>query len=173
MDVNYTMHHAPADKVGSLDVKEDTDAATIAASEELKHTSISDKVLPVSNPEPVVHSVSIAEDKEMEEERTKAVTPESAAAEAQDEIMRERITSPKKKRGRDLDDDIKEAEEAGKEDASSSPDGQTNAKRILRSEPEKKRPRDTSIDSPEPTAKLAEAKVCCYEISCFYSLGIY
>ena len=73
------------------------DAATIAASEELKHTTISDKVTSglrstATSLEPAV------EDKEMSK-TIKGLTPEPEPTEAQDEEMKDKLSSPKKKRG--------------------------------------------------------------------------
>lgn len=144
---------------------DDTDAATTAASEELKHTTLSDKVLSISQakPEPSADT----EDNEMGEQEQQpeppsASTPENEANEKsdlRDELMAERIYSPKKKRGRDQEDDARDVEAAG--DTDSSPDG-AGGKRVARSGPEKKRPRDTSVDSPKTAAalKLGESKVC-------------
>ncbi|CAG8972506.1 hypothetical protein HYALB_00001198 [Hymenoscyphus albidus] len=148
-DVIESNHHLPARTMahgGDRRNQEDEpaeDAATTEASEELKHTTISDKVLPVfqSNQEPEGVK-SEAEDKEMKE-IIKDITPEADLTDAQDENMREQIYSPKKKRGRDQDEDSKDLERNG--EASGSADGSgSNGSRSTRDGPEKKRPRDTS-----------------------------
>jgi hypothetical protein len=111
------------------------DAATMAASEELKHTTISDKVnMTPENEAPVPKLEPPREDKDVEEQ-TKAGAAEGDSTEAKHEEMKESISSPKKKRGRDFEDDSKDVE---------GEDGSNGG--ALRSEPEKKRPRDTSED---------------------------
>lgn len=125
------------------------DPATVAASEELSNTTLHDKL------------TSNIETENLEEDTIQAsfiTTPEADHAETQDEEMRERISSPKKKRGRDQDDEEKDLDE---EDAASSADGSVvNGSRSTRSEPEKKRrPRDTSQDFAKSTEKEGEIKV--------------
>jgi hypothetical protein len=122
------------------------DPATVAASEELKHTSISDKVACETEADLGSADVEAAgEDKDM-----KASTPDGNLTDAQDEEMRERLSSPKKKRGRDQDEDEdkKDSSDDRGDDPTSSADGSVvNGNRTTRSEPEKKRrPRDTSQD---------------------------
>jgi len=116
------------------------DAATIAAGEELKQTTISDKEH-ILEENATLTTVPITEDKVMEESRDSTIS-ESAVTEEKDELMRERISSPKKKRGRDDDEakDIDSPEKPGE-----SAEG-LNGSRTFR---EKKRPRDTTGDSPE------------------------
>ena len=117
------------------------DAATIAAGEELKQTTISDKEHVLEEKNTTTTAEPITEDKVMKEPR-KSVTPEPIATEEKDELMRERISSPKKKRGRD-DDEAKDIDSPEKP-------GETaeglNGNRTFR---EKKRPRDTTGDSPD------------------------
>jgi len=137
------------------------DPATVAASEELKHTTISDKATTIA-PAPSVPTAILAEledqhDKLMEE---KATTPDPEPTDAQDEEMRERLSSPKKKRGRDQDDDIKELEDDRGDEPGSSADGSVvNGGRTMRLGPEKKRPRDGSEDRLGASDEVAEAKV--------------
>lgn len=131
-------HNSPAPTStteGENDNSQKDDAATMAASEELKHTSISDKLpLPTETQ---------AEDKNMSG-TDKETTPEAESIDAQDEEMRDRVSSPKKKRGRDQDDDTNQAEDdSGRNDGITS-EGSLNGSRTMRSGPEKKRPRDTS-----------------------------
>ncbi|KAH9221386.1 hypothetical protein DL95DRAFT_442170 [Leptodontidium sp. 2 PMI_412] len=134
------------------------DPATMAASEELKHTTISDNTAT----EPRVQEPAVepaGEDKVMEETPPKAGTPELDPAEGQDEEMRERLSSPKKKRGRDQDDDTKDLGEDNIDEPGSSADGSVvNGSRTTRSEPEKKRPRDTSEELPKSAEKAKEVK---------------
>ncbi|RDL33621.1 Uncharacterized protein BP5553_07989 [Venustampulla echinocandica] len=149
-DVIKSNHDLPARtsaEEGRSAAKEDP--ATMAASEELKHTTISDRVMPTSLREPQPQGVegdSTAEDKDMEG-AVKKRTPEIDATIIQDEEMRERISSPKKKRGRDQDDDTKDLAGSALDKPGSAADGNTvNGSRTTRLEPEKKRPRDASED---------------------------
>ncbi|TVY49471.1 Nucleoporin [Lachnellula occidentalis] len=133
------------------------DPATMAASEELKHTTISDKVLPTSLKDQPRHA-GAGEDKTMKE-TVKEGTPEADLTDAQDEEMRERITSPKKKRGRDQDEETRDLDDNNLDEPGSSADGSViNGSRTTRSGPEKKRPRDTSEDYTNATEKAADVK---------------
>ncbi|KAI9054913.1 hypothetical protein LZ554_002057 [Drepanopeziza brunnea f. sp. 'monogermtubi'] len=136
------------------------DPATMAASEELKHTTISDKAAA-----PRVHDpadVPAAEDKVMEENENVS-TPELEAeaevehAESQDEELRERLSSPKKKRGRDADEDAQDSGDDVDEPGSSADGSVANGNRTTRSGPEKKRPRDTSEEPSKSVEKPTEA----------------
>lgn len=131
------------------------DAATIAASEELKHTTISDKVAVPASEE---GDVSKNEGDQAMTEPTKAQTPEAGPSDARDEEMRERISSPKKKRGRDFEDDILDRDSLEGNDTGS--EGGVNTNRTTREEPEKKRPRDTSAEPKKTPEKLLEEKAC-------------
>ncbi|CZR62304.1 related to nucleoporin [Phialocephala subalpina] len=158
-----TNHDLPARTLGEDERPEHAqkeDPATVAASEELKHTTISDKIATVSRVQPPDVQTDIAsEDKDMGDS-ARATTPETHPNDALDEEMKERLASPKKKRGRDLDDDGKDLEDDTVDDPGSSADGSVvNGSRTTRLEPEKKRPRDTSKDTPKPTETAAEAKV--------------
>ncbi|KAH7313120.1 hypothetical protein BKA65DRAFT_467537 [Rhexocercosporidium sp. MPI-PUGE-AT-0058] len=133
------------------------DPATMAASEELKHTTISDKTSTKSRVQGPA-SEPTGEDKVMEE-TPKAGTPDLEPTEVQDEEMRERLSSPKKKRGRDQDDDTRDFGEDNVDEPGSSADGSViNGGRTTRSEPEKKRPRDTSEELPKSAEKPKELK---------------
>ena len=136
------------------------DADTTAASEELKHTTISDKVMPSTQREqPLVEVEATGEDKDMKE-MVKESTPEADPTSLQYEDMRERISSPKKKRGRDLDEDIKDPDDSPTSVSGSAADGSAlNGSRTERSGPEKKRPRDTSEDHTKAGGEK-EIKVC-------------
>ncbi|TVY29547.1 Nucleoporin, partial [Lachnellula hyalina] len=132
------------------------DPATMAASEELKHTSISDKVVSTSPKDQARHAVA-DEDKTMKE-TVKESTPEVDLTDAQDEEMRERISSPKKKRGRDQDEETRELDDNNLDEPGTSADGSViNGSRTTRLGPEKKRPRDTSEDYTNATEKAADA----------------
>jgi hypothetical protein len=167
VDVAEHNHHLPARTMAEDRFDQSTsapkeDPATMAASEELKHTTISDKVVPPSQKDQaqdVVHAESAGEDKDMKE-IVKESTPEANLTDAQDEEMRERIYSPKKKRGRDQDEDTKELDESTLDEPGSSADGSViNGSRTMRSGPEKKRPRDTSEDYTKATEQAADVKV--------------
>lgn len=139
---------------------EKDDAATMAASEELKHTTISDKVLIASTLEQRATRLEPArEDKNMEETVGES-TPEPEPTDAQDEEMKEKLSSPKKKRGRDTYDESKELEGENVDETGSSADGSAvNGSRTEREEPEKKRHRDTSEDPLKVAGKAGEVKV--------------
>jgi len=140
------------------------DPATMAASEELKHTTISDKVV---NPKPAEEDPSrmetglpLGDDDKAMGGTAKESTPEvDTTTDAQDEEMRERISSPKKKRGRDQDEDLRDLEGDKLGGAGSTAEGHTlNGSRTMRSGPEKKRPRDTSEDPSKANGDI-EVKV--------------
>jgi hypothetical protein len=135
------------------------DPATMAASEELKHTTISDKITKESRTESNSNETEpTGEDKEMGETE-KASTPEPEHTDAQDEEMIERLSSPKKKRGRDQDEETRDLEDDNPNEPGSSADSSiVNGNRTTRLGPEKKRPRDTSED-PAKTTEIPEAKV--------------
>lgn len=123
------------------------DPATMAASEELKHTTISDRIMPSSQRESQAQSgqaEAATPDKEMGGAVEKR-TPEIEATIMQDEEMKERLSSPKKKRGRDQDDDTKDLGDRLLTKPGSAADT-INGSRTTRLEPEKKRPRDASED---------------------------
>ncbi|KAL2061938.1 hypothetical protein VTL71DRAFT_7316 [Oculimacula yallundae] len=135
------------------------DPATMAASEELKHTTISDNTAATNSRVQEPAGQPAGEDKVMGD-TSKAETPEREPAEVQDEEMRERLSSPKKKRGRDQDEDTQDTGEDNADDQCSSVDGSVvNGSRTTRSEPEKKRPRDTSEELPKSAEKHKEIKL--------------
>jgi hypothetical protein len=131
------------------------DPATVAASEELRHTSISDRGKDSAKERSTGAESVVAKDKDMIE-RPKETTPEREPSDTQDEEMRERLSSPKKKRGRDHDEDTTELDKDNVEEPGSSADGSVvNGGRASRLGPEKKRPRDGSEDRPaEPVAPI-------------------
>jgi hypothetical protein len=160
-DVMESNHDLPARTMAEEDKKEHAqlekdDPATTAAREELRHTTISDRItatdhIGIAN----TKAEPEAEDKPMEE---RASTPDAEPSDAQDEEMREKLSSPKKKRGRDQDDDSRESEGGNADEPGSAADGSVlNGNRTIRSEPEKKRPRDTSEDE-EPSKSVEKAK---------------
>ncbi|KAF7957337.1 hypothetical protein EAE96_002923 [Botrytis aclada] len=146
-DVIEENHNSPAPTStteGENDNSQKDDAATMAASEELKHTSISDKLpLPTETPSQIPQTEAQTEDKDMSG-TDKDTTPEAEPIDAQDEEMRDRVSSPKKKRGRDQDDDATPVEDDSGKNNGITSDGSSNGSRTMRSGPEKKRPRDTS-----------------------------
>lgn len=162
MDSNHD--DMPAQSVNETDnhtIAEKDDPATTAASEELKHTTISDKVPVASNLKPTATRLELAVEDKNVKETVKESTPEPEPTDAQDEEMKEKLSSPKKKRGRDTYDESKELEGGSVDDAGPSADGSAaNASRLEREGPEKKRPRDTSEDPLKVTEKAAEVKVC-------------
>ncbi|KAH8804736.1 hypothetical protein F5884DRAFT_678414 [Xylogone sp. PMI_703] len=121
------------------------DPATVAASEELRHTSISDKSeeKPGAGTNETQHESS-DQDKEMSG-AGKSSTPEPEISDSREEILRERLSSPKKKRGRDQDDDAAEAGEAKEDETGTVSDaGALNGTGL---EPDRKRPRDLTKGS--------------------------
>lgn len=121
------------------------DGATTPPSENLKQTTISDKE-PVMEEALGASAETAPQDaKSQEVERTK--TPEPAgSSQPGDSEMKEMIASPKKKRGREVDDDVREIEDDTKLEEIAANGTATNGGRTVRSAPEKKRPRDTSED---------------------------
>ncbi|TGO58125.1 hypothetical protein BCON_0058g00070 [Botryotinia convoluta] len=146
-DIIEENHNSPAPTStteGENDNSEKDDAATMAASEELKHTSISDKLpLPTETASQIPQTEAQTEDKDMSG-TDKDTTPEAEPINAQDEEMRDRVSSPKKKRGRDQDDDTTQVEDDSGRNNGITSEGSLNGSRTMRSGPEKKRPRDTS-----------------------------
>ncbi|KAG9241186.1 hypothetical protein BJ878DRAFT_483180 [Calycina marina] len=125
------------------------DAATIAAGEELKQTTISDK------------NHTTEGDAEMEES-DKSSTPELEPAQYKDDtVMRERISTLKKKRGRDVEDEGKDADNV--ERTGEKTEGLNREKkrpREITGEPAKKgsnSAKDASDDSPTASSG-SEAK---------------
>lgn len=163
-----TNHNLPARTMADEDrARHDDkdDAATMATSKELEQTTISDRV-DVASEKPTSserhEDVDEEGDKEMPEpEAVKPQTPEPSAPETVevDEDMRDRISSPKKKRGRDQDDDARDVESVEAGETASSVEGVLNGSRTMRSGPEKKRPRDTSLELTKPEKSESE-KVC-------------
>ena len=160
-DVMESNHDLPARSMTDEERRQiqKEDPATMAASEELKHTSISDKITTQSHAQSKSTKTELAgEDKEMGETE-KASTPEPEHTDTQDEEMIERLSSPKKKRGRDQDEETRDLEGDNPDEPGSSADGSfVNGNRTTRLGPEKKRPRDTSED-PAKTTEVPAAKV--------------
>lgn len=126
------------------------DAATHAASENLKRTTISDRQ-PVEGAEiaPMTGVDDSVTHKE-EDKSAKQTTPEPLeVSDTQALEMKENISSPKKKRGRDQDDEDREigAADCSEEAITSPSESSVNGGRTTRSEPEKKRHRDASVDT--------------------------
>lgn len=132
------------------------DPATTAASENLKHASISDngplETNALSRPI-LVEPTSNIEDLHP----PKSMTPERSYA--HDDEMIESISSPKKKRGREYED-AREAEEDEKEGRERIPsNGSAVNGRTTRLAPEKKRYRDASEDSSVVMQGLSDTQV--------------
>jgi hypothetical protein len=120
-------------------VKED--AETTAARRELKQTTISEKrgrdAVQLSQDDK-----SASED-EAPKSKSRRLTPPISLSASSDDILKAQISSPKKKRAHDEVDENKDVAEAplgGTPDKAASPTTVQN--RTIRSEPEKKRPRD-------------------------------
>ncbi|KIN08586.1 hypothetical protein OIDMADRAFT_188154 [Oidiodendron maius Zn] len=126
----------------------------MAASEELRHTTISDRVNPTTaeqrRSEP--GSAPLGGDKEMGE-HVRNNTPEH-------DELKERLSSPKKKRGRDFEDDMRDTEEVQTgENGLATASGTVSISRTSRSEPEKKRPRDASEETAAAAKEAGIAKM--------------
>ena len=137
----------------SHDQTQTDDAATMAASEELRHTTISDRVNPNAERENTGAGTEIqGQDKDMRGQ-AKPTTPEH-------DELKERISSPKKKRGREFEDDIRDVggNDIG-QNGSAIDVGSASQSRTVRSEPEKKRPRDTSEETNKISRHMAEEEV--------------
>ena len=146
---------APAQTIAEDDTNDHAhkdDPATAAASEELRHASISDKTRP---------ELEVLQSRDDVTLPVKEKTPELDAVDTKDSDMREGLASPKKKRHRDQDDDVQHLEgDEGNESGSTADGSAVNGGRTMRLGPEKKRHRDTSEISTKATATAAEAKVC-------------
>lgn len=129
-NASATLHRHDQDK---------EDPATVAASEELKHTYISDKIENSSGTGSKSTNHGSAEDKEMGGP-VKASTPDPEVSEEQEDDLRERLSSPKKKRGRDQDDEVKGAGDVKEDESGNVSDA--DALNGAKLEPDRKRPRD-------------------------------
>lgn len=176
---NLTSRTMPADQHEQPPTtmqNENEDPATNAASEELKHTTITDK--PSAERKDVAETTepgieNFAEDKVMHETEASSTSP--APSDGHDEEMRERLSSPKKKRGRDQDDDGRTLREEDEERASSADGDVVNgsrSKRLERLEPEKKRVRDGSEELSAEVVKVdpSEVKACVFRSHFFYNI---
>lgn len=157
VDSTAANHDLPARSTTEDDIQTPTDtddAATMAASEELRHTTISDRVNPTTaeqrRSEP--GSAPRGGDKDMGE-HVRSNTPEH-------DELKERLSSPKKKRGRDFEDDMRDTEEVQTgENGLAAASGTVSISRTSRSEPEKKRPRDASEETAVAAKEAGVAKV--------------
>lgn len=136
------------------------DPATQAASEDLKKSSLSDKMDPAERGSATCEASPMEENNTVEEP-PRVHTPEAAMTEEADQEMRERLASPKKKRSReqDVDEDVQESNLASTvlaEDKLANV-GVTNGHRTTESEPMKKRHRDVT-ENGNLTAELPSEK---------------
>jgi hypothetical protein len=148
----------------SYDSDDKEDAATQAASENLKHTTISDKDPEEDTDISGMIETDLPTQEEHGEGSTKRMTPEpKEPSDAQDEEMKERVSSPKKKRGREQDDEARDLEAAGSSEESgvTSNGSAINGGRTTSSAPVKKRHRDTSVDTVSAAESGSDAKVVC------------
>ena len=125
-----------SDEQVEADTKED--AETAAAREELKQTVISERTAKAADEatDDMVTTRSgkaYGGDKAPDESRAK--TPERDVSDNQNDLLKDQVSSPKKKRAHDQLDEPKD-------DAQAKIAGEDEARRTDRSEPEKKRPRD-------------------------------
>lgn len=164
---NSEVMEADARKLG-YDNDDNEDPATQAASENLKHASISEKEPPERFESSNVMEGGSTAPGQIWEEPARPTTPGATQlSDAQDEEMKERISSPKKKRGREQDDEVRDLEAAGSvEEAGISPNGNAvNGGRTTRLAPEKKRHRDASVDTATATETSVDTKVSHVRVS--------
>lgn len=125
------------------------DAETTAARRELKQTTISGKagrdVVQLSQDDKSASEDDVPQDKA----GARRITPPINLSAAKEDVLKEQISSPKKKRAHDELDENKDVSDAplaeGKPDKAASTT--TLQSRTNRSEPEKKRPRDRQASS--------------------------
>jgi glucosamine 6-phosphate synthetase-like amidotransferase/phosphosugar isomerase protein len=145
----------------SFEDLEEEDSATMETRDNLKHTRISDGETTEENHAEIDnHGDSIIIDKDnVNPLQAKESTPEPVEiSDIRDEEMKEQLSSPKKKRLRESDDDVKDTESLDniERDRVASNGSSTSGTRTTRSEPEKKRHRDGSEGAAEDDL---EAKV--------------
>jgi hypothetical protein len=115
------------------------DAETTATRRELKQTSLSEKKAGQRTPSDDGDSDSAPQDKNKDSSTTREATPDTAPGDVNDEAkLRERVSSPKRKRAHD--DFTSESFSKPGTAALASPRGDE-------SEPEKKRPRDRESET--------------------------
>jgi hypothetical protein len=137
------------------------DGTTTPPSENLKQTRISDKE-PVKEDTLDATTAGVVTQEPKSPDAAGTKTPELAgSSEPGDSEMKELIASPKKKRGREVDDDVREIEGENKVEEAVAANGTAaaNGGRTVRSAPEKKRPRDTSEDPSKLEDSPPEKKV--------------
>ncbi|KFX86633.1 hypothetical protein V490_08995 [Pseudogymnoascus sp. VKM F-3557] len=159
MEGSKTPEQAIAHK-RSFEEQQDEDSATMKASEDLKHTRISDRepAEGESSKQEAEVAKPLSDKGENASSITKETTPErSTRSGAEDDGMMEQISSPKKKRVRELDDEAKESDKVNKERVPSNGSA-TSADRSDRLEPEKKRHRDTLEGGAEAAAIAAASQ---------------
>jgi hypothetical protein len=119
------------------------DAETTAARRELKQTSISEKA---GHAQQLSQDDKSASDDDAPQDKAppRRVTPDITLGPPREEVLREQISSPKKKRAHDELDENKDVAETPLEEGAPPKPAATGAtqSRTDRSEPEKKRPRD-------------------------------
>ncbi|KAK4450714.1 nucleoporin NUP56 [Podospora aff. communis PSN243] len=133
-----------SDSVETAVAKED--AETTAARRELKQTTISEKAGQSTHRAPSDDdeddaSDSAPDDKNKDSAAARQATPDTDPGDVRDDIMlKEQVSSPKKKRGHD--ELVADGSSTAGEDSSKPTDAAVAQTRTEESEPEKKRPRD-------------------------------
>jgi DEAD/DEAH box helicase domain-containing protein len=140
-DMADDLHDASSKNNEPVFSQEKEDAETRAARRELKQSSISDP--------PSTEPASSADDKVLRPDTPSDNVREDG--EGDDDDLKEKVASPKKKRAHDQLDGDKEVEE---NDANSVASTDSSKDRTTRTEPEKKRHRDQEI-SEESSVRLA------------------
>lgn len=161
-DMEHNENHEQRTAGKQSDDSDKEDAATQAASENLKHTTISDNEPGESIDASAMVEIDLPAHETSHEDSAKQTTPEPMQpSNAQDEEMKERISSPKKKRGREYEDEARDVDTVGSvEEAGVYSNGSAiNGGRTTSSAPVKKRHRDTSVDTVVAGESASDAKV--------------
>ncbi|KAI0175802.1 hypothetical protein GGR52DRAFT_330753 [Hypoxylon sp. FL1284] len=123
------------------------DPDTAAARKELRQTAISEKpnlapTMSTAEAHPAPNATAT------DKPSSKGATPDRDSVSSQNDDLREQVSSPKKKRARDEEDEPQGSSSDANRDVSPiGSDAGTSLDRTDRSEPEKKRPRDVSSES--------------------------
>ncbi|KAI1767233.1 hypothetical protein GGR53DRAFT_463532 [Hypoxylon sp. FL1150] len=123
------------------------DPDTAAARKELRQTVISEKpdlsTMSAAETHPAPNAITGSD-----KPSSKGATPDRASPSSQNDNLRDQVSSPKKKRARDeVDEPQGTSPDANGDVSPIGFDAGTSLNRTVRSEPEKKRPRDVSSES--------------------------
>jgi hypothetical protein len=135
-------------KAGSKRNDDSDDNETQATRENLSHTTISDKEPEDAKVSGTEQPAAVSEAKAEQAQDTRTTPEPNESTQARDEDMKDHLASPRKKRGREYDDDARDGDAAGTaEEAGITSNGSaTNGGQTPGSEPVKKRHRDASSE---------------------------